>query len=328
MEFLAKVDSTLNKCSCREIAIVCLMVMGLIGGADYLSGQEISVSVFYLIPIAISAWYCGHRAGIIFSILSAATWMFLDLANGSYHNPVAPYWNTAVRLGFFLVTEGLLNKIKILLSIEKSFATRDALTGLLNYRGFAEQVETLFDLAVRHDRQLILAYIDLDNFKKVNDDLGHSEGNHVLQAVGEIITTSLRATDVAGRLGGDEFAIALPETDEAGAQIVFETLRTALLQAVKKYRWPITLSIGVVSFDSPALSFDEAIKIADIIDVPGQKERQKQHHFRALLKYSKCPLTGRFCRSPAFPETAHPAQPAGRDRDHVPHSRTSPCLIA
>jgi diguanylate cyclase (GGDEF)-like protein len=286
MDVLAKVDSVLNKSSCWRIALVSTIATFLISLLNYLSGQEISISIFYLIPIAISTWYCGHRAGIIFSILSAGIWFVADVMSNIYSNPFAPYMNGLFRLSLFLVTEGLINRTKIFVDIEKSLSRIDSLTGLLNFRGFAEQVEVLFDLAARHGRPLVLAYIDLDNFKKVNDDLGHSEGNIVLQVVGQLITASLRTTDVAGRLGGDEFAIVLPETDEGGAQIVVATLSTALLQAVKKHGWPITLSIGVISFDSPALSLDEALRIADSLMYQAKKRGKNNiifEHYPRIL---------------------------------------------
>ena len=157
----------------------------------------------------------------------------------------------------------MLNQLKIRLGIETRLSRTDNLTGLLNVRGFTEQAEKLFILAARHKRPVTLAYIDLDNFKQVNDKLGHSEGDKALRVVSEQFLSSLRATDVAGRFGGDEFAILLPETDEVGAKSIFNKLRSELIQETQKHNWPIGFSMGVVSFDSPAFHLDEAIRIAD-----------------------------------------------------------------
>ncbi len=260
---IAKLDLMLRDYSGRQIKLVSLFMIAAVSVVDVASGNEISISIFFLVPIAISTWYCDRRAGVVYGIISAVIWFLIDIAERNYSNPIAPYWNGTVRLGFFLITEELLTQLKIHLAAEQTLARTDALTGLLNVRGFRERAEIMFGLAARHKRPLVLAYIDLDNFKKVNDQMGHSEGDKVLRFVSEKIASSLRATDVAGRLGGDEFAILLPESNESGARAVFDALRGALLQEAQEHHWPISFSIGVVSFDSPSCSLDDAIRSAD-----------------------------------------------------------------
>lgn len=262
---LSKANSFLRKCSCSQIILWSILLTGMIVSVDLLVGYELAVSIFFLLPIAMSSWYCSHRSGVIFCLLSAFLWFVIDYALHQYSNPVAPYWNALVRLGFFLIVEGLLNHLSIQLGKEKQLSRTDTMTGLLNVRGFYELAEQLFGVAVRHSRPIVLAYLDLDNFKQVNDQLGHSEGNKVLQAVGTKILASLRATDVAGRMGGDEFAIVLPETELAGAQAVFETLRKNILAETQQKNWPISLSVGVISFSAPTSNIDDAIRIADAL---------------------------------------------------------------
>ncbi len=157
----------------------------------------------------------------------------------------------------------MLSQIKFHFVLEANLSRTDSLTGLPNVRGFTEHAEKNFVLAERHHRKIALAYIDVNDFKKVNDELGHGEGNKVLRVIGNNILGSLRASDVAGRLGGDEFVILFPETDEAGARTVCDTLNKNFMLEIQKHTWPISLSIGVACFDSPRLSLDEAIKIAD-----------------------------------------------------------------
>lgn len=258
-------DSILQQRSVTQINLISLAFVVLISLIDTKVGYEIAVSIFFLIPIAISTWYAGKFSGACFCIMAAVIWFFVDnvLSAHPYINPIAPYWNTIVRLGFFLITSNLLHQLHQHLIIESKLSRTDSLTQLLNRRGFTEQVEQLFGIAARHSRPVVIAYIDLDNFKKINDELGHSEGDKVLHVVGAIIANSLRTTDIAGRMGGDEFAIVLPETDEAGAKSVFDLLRNNLLEAAQKHHWPIGLSIGVVAFSAPSSSLDEAIKIAD-----------------------------------------------------------------
>ncbi len=260
-----KINSFLGRRSYAQIIVICLLLSALIAKIDLLSGYEISVSIFFLLPIAISTWYGSHRAGIFFCVLSAALWLIMDdvIFQHPYANAFAPYWNAAVRLCVFLIAGELLNHLKIHLNNEKLQARTDDLTGLLNARGFTEQAEKLFGVSARHNRNITLACIDLDNFRKVNEQSGQKEGDELLRAVGSKIAASLRASDVAGRMGGDEFAIVLPETDEAGARSMFDTFRITMQQEMEKNNWPVSFSMGVVSYNSPRANPDDAIRIAD-----------------------------------------------------------------
>jgi diguanylate cyclase (GGDEF)-like protein len=159
----------------------------------------------------------------------------------------------------------LLNQLKTCFNTEKSLSRTDNLTGAMNGRGFAERAGALFELGARHNRPTSIAYIDLDDFKKVNDKFGHFEGDKVLQAVGGILLKSVRRTDVVGRLGGDEFSIVMPETSVAGAKSALLKLKNDLAQAMKEHKWHISFSIGVISFDLPPAKLDEAIMSADAL---------------------------------------------------------------
>jgi diguanylate cyclase (GGDEF)-like protein len=100
-------------------------------------------------------------------------------------------------------------------------AEHDGLTGMLNARAFYNRCTALFELAARYSRPISPGYLDLDDFKCINDTLGHSAGDAVLQEIARTLTARCRRSDIVARLGGDEFAILLPETDLAGARTVF-----------------------------------------------------------------------------------------------------------
>jgi diguanylate cyclase (GGDEF)-like protein len=265
--YLRHIDAVLRRRSALEIRNAALLLVVFISAAAYLLGYEITISTFFLIPIALATWYGSYRQGIYFALLSAFICLLIDtvFAAHAYSHPLIPYWNTAVRLGLFVITTLFLTQLKTQLNSEQSLSRTDSLTGVMNGRGFAEVAEKMFELGARHGRPTCLAYIDLDDFKKVNDELGHSVGDKVLKTVGEVFLESVRKTDVVCRLGGDEFAIALPETSEAGAIIAFNKLRKNLALAMQKHNWPVGFSIGVISFDLPPANFDDAIKLADAL---------------------------------------------------------------
>lgn len=100
----------------------------------------------------------------------------------------------------------------------EALAVTDHLTGLLNRRGFDSVLRRNLLSAARYDEAGILAYIDLDNFKRVNDRHGHAMGDEVLRAVGRYLQQNVRATDYAARLGGDEFAILFVRAEQVPAR--------------------------------------------------------------------------------------------------------------
>ena len=112
---------------------------------------------------------------------------------------------------------------------------------------------------------MTLLYIDLDNFKQVNDAFGHETGDELLIEVAATIRTNVRSTDTVARLGGDEFALLLPETDQEAALVVTNKLREALLVSMQRREWPVTFSIGLVSFATPPESVEEMLKQADAV---------------------------------------------------------------
>jgi two-component system, cell cycle response regulator len=104
----------------------------------------------------------------------------------------------------------------------------DALTGLHNRRHLEERLGEFVSLARRHGEDLAAAMIDLDHFKRINDNGGHPAGDAVLRVTAERLRGILRAEDVLGRWGGEEFLALLPRTDAAGAQLAAERMRQAV----------------------------------------------------------------------------------------------------
>jgi diguanylate cyclase (GGDEF)-like protein len=186
-----------------------------------------------------------------------------DISGHSYSNNLIPVLNAAVRFGFFFTTMLLVSEVKSLAKLQNTLATTDGLTGLLNARAFKDLSQTILHLAERHNHPVVLGYIDLDNFKSVNDHSGHSEGDRALQTVAKTLAGSVRAVDIVGRLGGDEFAILLPETNSAGAEELFGRIRERLIQEVAARGWPISFSIGVAVFPVCHPDIEELLKIAD-----------------------------------------------------------------
>jgi diguanylate cyclase (GGDEF)-like protein len=119
--------------------------------------------------------------------------------------------------------------------------------------------------ARRYRHPLTLLYIDADNFKIVNDQWGHQTGDQVLIRIARILKNHLRGTDITARLGGDEFVVLLPETASEAAQITARKLRTRLLEDLQRAGWPVTFSIGVLTFTTPPYTVDAMVTEADAL---------------------------------------------------------------
>jgi diguanylate cyclase (GGDEF)-like protein len=241
-----------------SVSIISMVIVGII---DYLTGSEISLSLLYLISIFVAAWFVGKRFAFVVSLLGAVIWHIASYTLGStYIQPAIAYWNTFVRFGFFVITAYLTATIKVRLDIEKHYSREDALTGVANVRSFYENLDNEIFRARRYKRPLTLAYIDLDDFKQINDQQGHSTGDEVLQKVAHTIETNIRVIDTIGRLGGDEFALLLPEITPKQAQVTIERLRMCLREAMDVV---ITCSIGVITILHNPPVAQEVIKMAD-----------------------------------------------------------------
>ncbi len=245
--------------------LLALLLVFLLGSADYLTGFELSFAFFYLIPVAFIAWRGGVAAAVAVSVFAAVTWHYANLLAGQpVSHPAIPYWNSATRLGFFLVVGYLLSRLKEALDRERVSSRIDELTGLPNRRAFFEIAEREVDRARRYERPITVAYVDVDDFKLVNDRLGHAGGDAMLRAAARTLAECTRGgSDVVSRLGGDEFVILLPETGEEGARSAILKVHAKVQEAMKAADWPVTFSIGAVSFPTPPASLDEMVTAAD-----------------------------------------------------------------
>jgi diguanylate cyclase (GGDEF)-like protein len=148
----------------------------------------------------------------------------------------------------------------------RSFALTDDLTGLYNRRGFLLLGLQNLKLANRTGYSLLLFFADIDQFKRVNDSLGHLEGDAFLIGCAEVLKSTFRASDIIARLGGDEFVILAQERAENSGQAIFHRLESALQSLNDKVDSPLklSLSIGVARFDPlNPVSLGELLSVAD-----------------------------------------------------------------
>jgi diguanylate cyclase (GGDEF)-like protein/PAS domain S-box-containing protein len=154
-------------------------------------------------------------------------------------------------------------KLRAALDNEKNLSRIDFLTQIPNRRAFSEILLLEIKRSRRYRRPMTLAYVDLDNFKQVNDRFGHETGDQLLRLTAQTLRANIRATDTIARLGGDEFALLLAETDHQPACAVIAKLRGILLETIEARHSNITISVGLATFAVPNEPIEEVIKVAD-----------------------------------------------------------------
>jgi diguanylate cyclase (GGDEF)-like protein/PAS domain S-box-containing protein len=154
-------------------------------------------------------------------------------------------------------------ELRASLQDERNLSRIDFLTGIANRRALYEAIEAEAKRSKRHKRPFTLAYLDVDNFKEVNDVFGHEVGDRLLKKVANKIRQVTRETDLVARLGGDEFAILFSAINGEAAVGAVGNLQIALSQLVQEEGWKVSFSIGVRTFRTPPESVESMIKLTD-----------------------------------------------------------------
>lgn len=179
----------------------------------------------------------------------------------------------------------VLERAKLLSHLER-LAITDGLTGLYNYRHFQERFKEEVQLTRRYQHPLALMLIDLDNFKRINDEYGHLEGDYLLVQVAELLQSTLRSTELIARYGGDEFVVLLPSTNLQGARTAGERL----LRAFREARFSTTLgqpllqmtcSIGISAYPDTT---DDPAKLLEFADTALEKAKRSGRNQIASLE--------------------------------------------
>lgn len=232
--------------------------------ADVLTGDQLALAPFYLLVTLAVAWYEGAALGWTFAILCVVAMLVAAALSGHpFAGPAYFYFDVAgnaVATGIAVV---LATRLRAMHERERLAARSDPLTGLANRARFLEILDNEIARRLRYGRSFSLAYIDVDDFKALNDRRGHAAGDEVLATIGQVLRVSLRRLDAAARLGGDEFGVLLPEADAPAAHATLEKLRRLLHAAMSSANAGVTFSVGAVVFEAAPASAAAALECAD-----------------------------------------------------------------
>lgn len=163
------------------------------------------------------------------------------------------------------ITHGFATRLQEQKSNLKLLSRTDGLTELYNRRYWQLRAAEEFERSQRNGRPSVLIMLDIDYFKRVNDQHGHLVGDDVLRALSHILSTHLRNIDLLGRYGGEEFAVVLPDMDITAGKQVAERLRTSVANTLLGEKLPLkcTISLGIAELTGDMKSFDEWVNAAD-----------------------------------------------------------------
>jgi len=284
-QFFSYINHFFSKFSHLTLIMISVFLAIVIGWIRYKTGSEYAFSLFYLFPIIISTWYVGRGVGIAMSIICVATWLTADVSLlHKFSNTAVPFINETFRLIVFLFVTCLVWELKRALGINTALARTDPLTGIANRRAFFEFADIELKKAQRFKNPVSIIYMDIDNFKNINDRFGHHVGDRLLRIVADTIKKNIRSIDMAARFGGDELGVLLPETDDTGIRILANKLREKLLARMRHHGWSTTFSIGAATFQNSGISVYEMLNIADKLMYFAKRNGKNKIVFQVVKK--------------------------------------------
>jgi len=224
-----------------------ILMVGIVYWLNSHAPPNVRLGILYIVPVLLVTWHDGLTWGIAFAAGTGVLRYVTGLDQMPLDTPVGI--RLANEAAFLIVlgvaVAGLAQLQRTQLDLER-LATRDELTGALNARAFAERLAQEVERNQRYKRPLAILYLDLDDFKAVNDQHGHQTGDAVLRLVANATRRAVRQSDIVARLGGDEFAVLMPETDGGVAEAAATRLASGI-RTVFQGTPSVTASIGLVS---------------------------------------------------------------------------------
>jgi diguanylate cyclase (GGDEF)-like protein len=149
--------------------------------------------------------------------------------------------------------------------VERTESRTDPLTGVANRREYEDTIGVCFAELARVRQPFVLAVIEVDRFRRLNDSQGHAAADRALQRIAQTLASCIRRTDLVARLGGAEFAVLMPATDAHAMQRPFSAIFSALTVMAAGEGWPIGFTVGVIAFETSPDRSTTASELADTL---------------------------------------------------------------
>ena len=242
---------------------VCVSVILLLGTLRSATDAEFTFASLAVLPVLAMAWIGGTRYVLFVAFLGAAMWFVSDtISERQFSTEWIPWTNAVTRLMTYSLVALLAAQVRLQFEKEHADAVLDTLTGLGNRRSFLDAGAAEVERSKRYAHPLGVIFLDLDDFKQLNDTRGHAAGDDALRTTARALLSALRSTDRVARLGGDEFAVLLPEIEYDAAVEAGRKITLAVNAALERFP-PVKASIGVAWFKDADRLFTVMLKAAD-----------------------------------------------------------------
>ena len=257
------------------LAVAAVAVVGLL---DYVTGPWMSFALFYVMPVLGAAWWLGRGPALLASLTAGIAWFEAEAWDHRGESTRTLMWNSMSRLLMLVAMAAMVVRIRAdrrrlkemnarlseLLHGAEKLARTDALTNLPNRRAFLERLSEELAHARRNATPVCIAYIDIDNFKRLNDDRGHVEGDQFLKRIAHAIRDTIRGSDVAARLGGDEFAVLFTDAKRSAVEPLAHRLLARTRALGERYPGlDVGASVGMAWFDAAPDAPEQLLDRAD-----------------------------------------------------------------
>ncbi len=243
--------------------------------ADYLTNPYLAFATFYLIPVAMIAWYAPRVRALAFAVAVTIASVVVRLLNPGVVDPEIEVANGVLRLVLFVFAVLLIEAERTARERVAKLSTTDPLTGTLNRRAFTDLSRDRLLQAARRGAPVTLVYFDLDDLKSRNDQFGHDAGDQMITTFADALSVAFRSTDLVTRIGGDEFCCLLTDTDEDEANVVLSRFESVVAQIGTM---PMSVSTGAVSIVPTAeTSITDLIREADMLMYRAKLAGKGQH---------------------------------------------------
>jgi diguanylate cyclase (GGDEF)-like protein len=226
----------------REFFHYSIVTSCLFGALSLAVHQRGIAAVFWTFPVIVAtAFVLPLRAAMLFAFALASVVSVLMFSNAPFDIALRASLSLLATIAVSFLTVTVIQDLQN--SLRKS-AEQDPLTGLANRRQLDDTLLAALNLHERESTSAAILLIDIDQFKSINDKLGHDVGDRIIQHVAKAVIANTRSTDMAFRLGGDEFLVLLNDTDSTTAELVSEKIRKDVEQLTDQANTKLSVSIG------------------------------------------------------------------------------------